>query len=279
MMLQTLGKTSGATQNRAKHGAINRLEWARLARERYERIQGHEPKLRPCDSSAARQAARMGQLLYADKLFLQSDFAFEQIKQLPYLLTAGHITPPPSPRNASTGLMAAFEAWLAYEVVRVSEPGWGAIWEGIYRHQFELAAAAFLARLAPASHPVIHLLAPLAVLPQALQSPSDVVESAFLNKLPVHPARVGEMVEAIQYAIEHLDNKDAQQLPDGWYLAEPQFRCIRMKHSKHPRGIIVATQPPGGGKYLMVARQSEIILCMKSVAIAQKKPALVEVAA
>lgn len=83
------------------------------------------------------------------------------------------------------------------------------------------------------------------ILPQALQSKEEALEAIAMSKLPVSPAKVDELVEAVRVAIsEWSSNTDARILPDGYYLRcrpenAPIPTYVYLAHLNAPYSIVV----------------------------------------
>jgi hypothetical protein len=122
-----------------------------------------------------------------------------------------------------------------------------------------------------------------AVLPQALQSPAEVLSQpaehmaerrrlapaarhvppanpfsreALLERRGIALDAVSDLVEAVEFAIEHPDNEQAQVLPGGLLLLgdDHQMRLIDPKRS---RAMIVAVQLNPGEKFRFVGRKQD----------------------
>ncbi|MBN1430425.1 MAG: hypothetical protein JXB07_18795 [Anaerolineae bacterium] len=83
------------------------------------------------------------------------------------------------------------------------------------------------------------------ILPQQLQSNSEALEAIAMSKLPVSPAKIDELLDAVQVAIKEWNtNADARILPDGYYLyGKPECMIvpiyIYLIHPSHPNRVLV----------------------------------------
>lgn len=86
---------------------------------------------------------------------------------------------------------------------------------------------------------------PAPILPQELQSKEEALEAIAMSKVSVPPAKIDEMLEAVQVAVKEWNtNADARILLDGYYLyGHPEGAsvptAIHLKHPSHPNRIIV----------------------------------------
>jgi hypothetical protein len=110
---------------------------------------------------------------------------------------------------------------------------------------------------------------PPVITPQQMQSNSEVLEAIAMSKLPVEPARVNEMEDAIEFAINNWTNMQARVLFDGYELKQTGF-AILLKHPEHPSGVTVGLTSPADHKLRFVARRGEIREFMHKVAAGMK---------
>jgi len=97
------------------------------------------------------------------------------------------------------------------------------------------------------------------VLPQSLQSNEDVLELIAMSKAPVPPAMVDQLVEAVEYAVEHWDNEEARILPGGYNLRSKFYNVfIHLYHPDHPNCITVGMKDTHSGKLEFVSKRGEI---------------------
>jgi hypothetical protein len=97
------------------------------------------------------------------------------------------------------------------------------------------------------------------ILPQLLQSNEDVLEAIAMSKAPVPPAMVDQLVEAVEYAVEHWDNEEARILPGGYNLRSNFYNVfIHLSHPDHPNCITVGMKDTHSGKLEFVSKRGEI---------------------
>jgi len=108
-----------------------------------------------------------------------------------------------------------------------------------------------------------------AILPQQLQSNSEVLEAIAMSNLSVSPERIAEMEEAVKFAIENWINIQARVLFDGYELKQGGF-TVMLKHPSHPSGVTVGLTDPTTHKLSFVARRGEIREFMHKVASGMK---------
>ena len=104
---------------------------------------------------------------------------------------------------------------------------------------------------------------------QPARSNEDAMADALASKYPVDPKKIDELVEALQYAVAHPGNPEAQELPDGFTLDKTE-NAWRLTHPALDRRIMVAsmlnvaTAKPGKDRTEMkyVAMRGEIRLML-----------------
>jgi hypothetical protein len=115
-------------------------------------------------------------------------------------------------------------------------------------------------------------LKPAPILPQLLQSNEDILEKIAMEKAPVPPEKVDELVEAVRYAVEHWSNEEARVLPDGYHLyISPHSVFIHLAHPDHPNHVIAGMVNPTTNKMEFESRRGEILDYMKKVAAGPRK--------
>jgi len=109
------------------------------------------------------------------------------------------------------------------------------------------------------------------VVPQDLQSNEAVLEQIAMSKLPVASERIDEMVQAVEFAVEHWGNLQARVLFDGYELKQSfNGAFIMLKHPEHPSGVTIGSIDPETRRLVFVSRRGEIREFMHKVAAGMK---------
>lgn len=98
-----------------------------------------------------------------------------------------------------------------------------------------------------------------APLPQFLQSREDVMEQIAMSKAPITPRKIDELVEAVQFSVEHWDSLDARNLPDGYRLHSSLNEAyVILTHPDVANRVVVGMKDPLSHDLEFVSSRGEI---------------------